>query len=66
MRISNNLGDDNLGPEDDSPPNGDSGNFYLEYESDLERGGSFFTTMNETPLIVLTKSHKNKNFGTST
>ena len=47
-----------LDSEDDHTPCGDSKNFYLEYESNLEIGGDCFAILSEPQLIFMTKSQK--------
>lgn len=65
MIISNELEYETLRSMDDLPPRGDFGNFYLKYEFDLERVRSFFTTLDRTPLTMITRSHKKKSLATS-
>lgn len=44
LTASNELKSEYLKSEDDFSPHGDSGTFFLEYESDSEVGGVFFIT----------------------
>ena len=50
-----------LESEDDHAPCGDSKNYFLEYESDLEIGGDYFATLERPQLIVMTRGQKNRN-----
>lgn len=47
--------------KDDSSPHGDSGTFFLEYESDSKVGGDFFSTLDGIHMTMETRNKREKN-----
>jgi hypothetical protein len=65
MAINNELFVEITHPKEDLVLDGDSRNYYLEYELDSERVGDGFSTLYGTPLITMTRSQKGKTMTSS-